>query len=187
MGIKYDSRFGIPVSIVFIFVIGYLDYVSGFKFSLFPLYLVPIAVISWNENKVITILSSLLASGIIAIKDTHNALIYNMGVYFYWDILVKVIVISLMCYTFLKIRRLMIEKDALNVKLSQSLAEIQELREMIPICAWCHSVRNDKGFYEKIETYLSKITGSKLTHGICPACTEKYYGNFDKRPEEKLE
>ena len=187
MSIKYASRFGIPISIAFIFAIGCLDYASGFKFSLFPLYLIPIAVISWNENRAITFLSSVLASAIIAVKDTHNALAYNMGAYFYWDILIKVIVILLMSYTFSKIRSLMIEKDVLNAKLSQSLAEIQELREMIPICAWCHSVRNDKGFYEKIETYLSKLTGSTLTHGICPACIEKYYGRLNKPPEEKTE
>ena len=187
MSITYDSRFGIPVAIVFIFVIGFLDYASGFKFSLFPLYLIPLAVISWNESKAITFLSSVLASAIIAVKDAHNVLSYNFGVYFYWDILVKVIIILSMSFTFMKIRSLMIEKDALNVKLTRSLEEIQELREMIPICAWCHSVRNDKGFYEKIETYLSKVTGSKLTHGICPACTEKYYGNLSKPSEGKSE
>jgi hypothetical protein len=185
--LKYYSKFGLPISILFIFVIGYLDYVSGFKFSLFPLYLLPIAVISWNENIAVTILCSIIASVIIAAKDTHNALAYNMGIYFYWDIIVKIFVILLMSYALWKIRNLIIEKDALNVQLQQSLAEISELREMIPICAWCHSIRNDKGLYEKIDSYLSKHTGSKLTHVICPACTEKYYGHFDKQSDEKPE
>ena len=157
MRLKYNSRFGVPISIVFIFIIGCLDYVSGFKFSLFPLYLLPIAVISWNENIAVTILSSIIASVIIAAKDTHNALSHNIGLYFYWDIAVKIFIILLMSYAFWKIRSLMIEKDTINTQLLKSLDEIQELREMIPICAWCHSVRNDKGFYEKIDTYLSKL------------------------------
>jgi hypothetical protein len=185
MNVKYDSRLGIPVSIAFIFAIGYLDYISGFKFSLFPLYLIPIAVISWNENITITILATAIASTIITIKDVHTALELNSGIYFYWDMFVKVCMLLLISYTFWKIRSLMIEKDRLNIELNRSLTEIQELREMIPICAWCHSVRNDKGFYEKIETYLSKVTGSKLTHGICPTCTAKYYGDFTKQSDDK--
>ena len=181
MRLKYNARFGVPIAISFIFLIGYLDYASGFKFNLFPLYLLPIAIISWNGNVAVTVFSSIVASVIITVKDRHNAIAYNMGIYFYWDTLIKVLMILLLSYSFWKIRRLMIEKDTLNAQLQQSLAEIRELREMIPICAWCHSVRNDKGFYEKIETYLGKVTGSKLTHGICPACTEKYYGHFDKQ------
>jgi hypothetical protein len=185
MSIKYSSKIGVPSFIVFIIAIGYLDYVSGFKFSLFPLYLIPVIVISWHENIGIVTLSSIMASAIITIKDVHSALGLNKGTYFYWDISIKVLILFLIGYTFWKIRNLMAEKDQLNIRLQQSLTEIQELRQMIPICAWCHSVRNDQGFYEKIETYLSKVTGSQLTHGICPSCTEKYYGQFGKPSGDK--
>lgn len=185
MNIKYDSKIGIPSYIIFILALGYLDYISGFKFSLFPLYLIPIIIISWNENIGIVILSSIMASIIITIKDVHSTFELNRDVYLYWDISVKVLILLLISYTIWRIRSLMFEKDQLNIRLQHSLTEIQELREMIPICAWCHSVRNDEGFYEKIETYLSKVTGSQLTHGICPTCTEKYYGHFGKPPGGK--
>jgi len=185
MKCRYDSRIGILLLLAFILGISYVDYASGFKFSLFPLYLIPIALISWNEKITVTILSSVLASIIILIKDIYYRTLVTD--YAYWDLFIKILLLFITSFMIWKIRNLIIENDRAVGELRQSLSEIQELREMIPICAWCHSVRNDEGFYEKIESYLNKHTGSKLTHGICPSCVEKYYGHRSKQSDGDLE
>jgi hypothetical protein len=41
---------------------------------------------------------------------------------------------------------------------------------MIPICAWCHKIRNDAGFWQGIESYLQAHTDATFSHGICPDC-----------------
>ena len=48
--------------------------------------------------------------------------------------------------------------------------EIRLLRDIIPICAYCHKVRNDSDYWERVETYIQDRTGSNFSHGICPQC-----------------
>jgi CheY-like chemotaxis protein len=52
-------------------------------------------------------------------------------------------------------------------------AEIRQLEEMIPICAYCHKVRDQDDYWDKVETYIQKKTGSTFSHGACPECYEK--------------
>ncbi len=63
--------------------------------------------------------------------------------------------------------------EAYTCELEQALAEIRILREIIPICAWCKKVRDDKGYWHKVETYISERTDAEFTHGICPECAKK--------------
>jgi GAF domain-containing protein len=62
-----------------------------------------------------------------------------------------------------------------NKRLEEYVEEIKALRGLVPICAHCKSVRNDKGFWEAVEAYLGKHLGTSFTHGICPECLEREY------------
>lgn len=55
------------------------------------------------------------------------------------------------------------------------LAEIKQLKGIIPICASCKSIRNDKGFWDRIEHYIAANTDARFSHGICPDCAKKLY------------
>ena len=71
------------------------------------------------------------------------------------------------------------EKDELISKLVASKEEINELRGMIPICANCKRVRDDKGYWESVEKYISDHSKIQFTHGICPECMAKLYPYVD--------
>lgn len=62
---------------------------------------------------------------------------------------------------------------AQNDELAAALAEVKELRGMLPICAWCKCVRDVDGMWNRLEAYLSKHSHATLTHGICPACVSR--------------
>jgi hypothetical protein len=65
--------------------------------------------------------------------------------------------------------------EAANVQLENSLAEIRTLRGMLPVCSWCHKVRDDQGLWTQVELYLAQHTDTRLTHGICPECEQRYF------------
>lgn len=65
------------------------------------------------------------------------------------------------------------ERARLILELQQALAEIKTLQGLIPICAWCHKVRDDAGFWQKLETYLGAETGATFSHSICPTCEQR--------------
>ncbi|MBI5556490.1 MAG: PAS domain-containing protein [Deltaproteobacteria bacterium] len=60
-------------------------------------------------------------------------------------------------------------------KLREALAEIKTLRGFIPICASCKKIRDDKGYWNQIEAYISDHTHAQFSHGICPDCAAKLY------------
>ncbi len=58
-------------------------------------------------------------------------------------------------------------------KTAQLTSQIETLNGMLPLCAWCKKVRNDKGYWEQIEKYISVRSSTSFTHGVCPECQKK--------------
>jgi hypothetical protein len=76
----------------------------------------------------------------------------------------------------LQLARAEIERrKAAEQALQKALSEVKTLQGLIPICSGCKKVRDDKGYWEKIESYLSRNSDAAFSHGICPDCKEKYY------------
>jgi len=65
------------------------------------------------------------------------------------------------------------ERERLVHDLQQALDKIKALRGLLPMCAWCKKVRNDKGYWQKVETYIQEHSDASFTHGICPECLSK--------------
>ena len=74
-----------------------------------------------------------------------------------------------------KLKKTEEEKEKLINKLQKSIKEIKTLRGFIPICASCKNIRDDKGFWNQVETYLKKHSEVEFTHSICPVCAKKLY------------
>lgn len=70
------------------------------------------------------------------------------------------------------------EREQLIAKLEQALAEIKTLRGILPICATCKKVRDDKGYWSQIETYIRTHSEVEFTHGICPECERESYSSL---------
>lgn len=60
-------------------------------------------------------------------------------------------------------------------ELLQARAEINTLRGIIPICAWCKKIRHDSGSWQQIEEYVKAHADVDFSHGICPDCLPKYF------------
>lgn len=80
-------------------------------------------------------------------------------------------------------KRMEEEREALIAKLRAAVATVRTLEELLPICANCRKVRDDQGYWGQIEDYLRERGGVEFTHGICPDCMARLYGELDK--EEK--
>ncbi|MBW1780251.1 MAG: response regulator [Deltaproteobacteria bacterium] len=63
----------------------------------------------------------------------------------------------------------------LNKELEQALEEIKRLQGILPICANCKKIRDDRGYWQQIEAYISDHSEAEFSHSICPDCTKKLY------------
>jgi CheY-like chemotaxis protein len=78
------------------------------------------------------------------------------------------------------------QQEELILKLQVALAEIKTLKGLIPICASCKKIRDDEGYWNHLETYISKHTDAVFTHGICPDCAEKMREEIRNMKRERL-
>lgn len=62
------------------------------------------------------------------------------------------------------------ERDKLVLELQTTLAEVNTLRDILPICSWCRKIRDDENYWHTVENYIASHTASQFTHGICPSC-----------------
>jgi PAS domain-containing protein len=67
------------------------------------------------------------------------------------------------------------EREELVKELQTALENVQTLGGLVPICAHCKKIRDDKGYWNQLEKYLIDPTDAKLTHGLCPDCTKLYF------------
>ncbi len=71
-------------------------------------------------------------------------------------------------------------KVHLQEKVDEAVAELNTLTGLLPICAHCKSIRDDKGSWEGIENYIDKRSDAQFSHCICPDCLKKHYPTMDK-------
>jgi len=71
------------------------------------------------------------------------------------------------------------EKDRLIVDLQEALERIETLSGLLPICASCKRIRDDKGDWKPVETYIRAHSNAEFSHGICPECSKKLYPEYN--------
>ncbi len=70
-------------------------------------------------------------------------------------------------------REMEMEREKLIRELKEALANVKTLKGLLPICAWCKKIRDDKGYWEQVESYLGRHADVEFTHGACPECFKK--------------
>jgi hypothetical protein len=73
-----------------------------------------------------------------------------------------------------------------NNDLQKAIDEVKQLRGFLPICSNCKDIRDDHGYWQRIETYISNHTEATFTDGICPDCAKALYSEFVFNNEDKV-
>jgi len=109
------------------------------------------------------------------------------------DLIVRFVGVFLVISLFIFIMEKTREKTqealtAANKELRESLNEVQILSGLLPICAKCKKIRDDKGYWNQLEGYIQKHSDAEFSHSICPDCAEALYGNesWYKKKKEGL-
>jgi DNA-binding response OmpR family regulator len=79
----------------------------------------------------------------------------------------------------LKLRKLQKDLEDKNRRLQQALDEVKKLQGILPICAKCKKIRDDKGDWHQIETYIRKHSEAQFSHGLCKECARELYPGLE--------
>jgi hypothetical protein len=75
-------------------------------------------------------------------------------------------------------QRAELEGVRLEGRLQNALAEVNTLHGLLPICASCKKIRDDQGYWNQIEAYIQARSSAAFSHGICPDCLQRLYGEY---------
>ena len=70
------------------------------------------------------------------------------------------------------------EREKLVGELQKALSEAKKLSGFLPICASCKKIKDDKGYWRQIEAYIRDHSEAEFSHGLCPDCMKKLYGDI---------
>jgi DNA-binding LytR/AlgR family response regulator len=72
-----------------------------------------------------------------------------------------------------------------NKDLKEAMAKVKTLEGLLPICAHCKKIRDDKGQWNQIELFIRDRSAATFSHGICPTCIEQLYPQFDLKSSKE--
>jgi len=150
-------------------VFGFVDYVTGYELGFFPFYFLPIAIAAWklglNSSYFISILSSIV--WFFSDISSHP---YSSVLFAFWNTIMKLLSFLIIAYFTSKLQFLLRKNPELS---EDHLSQVKTLSGLIPICASCKKIRDDKGEWQRIEEYIEERTKAEFTHGLCPECFDK--------------
>jgi GAF domain-containing protein len=71
------------------------------------------------------------------------------------------------------------ELNQRNLELQQALDDVRVLSGIVPICSYCKQIRDDQGYWNQLESYLSAHSEARFSHGICPSCARTLFPDID--------
>lgn len=79
-----------------------------------------------------------------------------------------------------KRKKLEADRERLINELKEALSQIKTLKGLVPICSYCKKIRDDEGYWNQLESYISEHTDALFSHGICPECLKSQFPDFAK-------
>ena len=78
------------------------------------------------------------------------------------------------------------ELRRINRRLTEALSAVRQLSGLLPICASCKKIRDDKGYWKQIEGYIREHSEAEFSHGICPDCAHELYPDVFEKVKDKI-
>jgi hypothetical protein len=172
--------FGWLVAGLFFGAILLADVLSPPEVDFSAFYLVPVIWLTWCRGTREGLLMALVCGAGWYVHDLLSGRASSSEWFRLWDALNRQISYLLGAWAVGALRREVLGQQDLNRQLKEAMAEVRELKGLLPVCAWCRQIRDEEGDWHQMEEFLLMRTRAAATHGICPACLEK--AQPDTRP-----
>jgi K+-sensing histidine kinase KdpD len=150
-------------------ILGFVDYVTGYEVGFFLFYFLPIAITAWKVGLNSSYLISILSLIVWFLSDISSHP-YSSVLFAFWNTTMRLLSFLIIAYFTSKIQFLLRK----NREPSQDRpSQVKTLSGLIPICATCKKIRDQKGDWQRIEEYFEKRIDAQFTHGLCPECVDK--------------
>ena len=197
-----------PLGFLALLLVAALDYLTGPEMSFSIFYLLPVGAAAWFAGRQAGILMATAGGICWLLAERLWGVPYSHFLIPYWNALIRLGIFLVVAYLLsaLKLwneqleervrekttsltneieerKRSEAERERLIRQLEEALANVKQLKGLLPICASCKRIRDDRGYWNQIEEYIRKHTEAEFTHGLCPECARKLYPDLYQNPD----
>jgi K+-sensing histidine kinase KdpD len=136
--------------------------------QVFPfIFIFPVMLVAWNRP---LWLSTVCAGALSTTRILHE-LVFSTK-----TVSPEELADTLICFFVLQL--LVVLTMLLARQARQLRRRVQALEELLPICSFCKSIRNERDEWIRLEEFMAQHSGATFSHGLCPDCAKKHYGDF---------
>jgi hypothetical protein len=157
-------------SLVLLGLIAYADHSVGREASFGVFYFLPIWLVTWSFNRKAGLIAAFVCASVWFAVDKAERFAYSNSFIPYWNAAVRFVYFSTFALLLANVRG----------QLQKSTAELKRLSGLLPICANCKKIRDDKGYWQQLEEYIRAHSDADFTHGLCPNCARHLYPDLAK-------
>ena len=186
-----SKSFLIIINFTILLGIGLVDYLTGYEIGISLFYLIPISFAAWFGGRTPSLIFSTLSVLTITFTDFMAGKEFHHFFLELWDLLMHFGFFGVYSVVLSLVKVDLDEHKRLVEELRKALGEVKQLSGFLPICSSCKRIRDDKGYWNQIESYISSHSEAQFSHGLCPACVKKLYPEqyesiFGKQEEKKV-
>jgi hypothetical protein len=158
------ARWPVSFCLAIALVVLTVDYFTGRAIQFPIVYAIPVGLAAWKRKRAVAYAAALSLPAM------------RLSFHFPWreveSLLVGAINLPIAAFS-LSLYAYLIERTSRQTQELEK--EVRKLEGILPICAACKRIRNEKGVYEQMETYITNHSEASFTHGLCPECLPKYF------------
>jgi hypothetical protein len=156
--------------LVFALLLGVVDSRTGYELHFFVFYFMPISLAAWLLGLAPAIVLAVLSTLIWFIAGSLAGAEYPSHFHAVWNSMVRMTTFLIMAFSVSTIRSIVESERAINAELRKALSEIKVLGTLLPICAECKKIRDERGIWHPLEAYIGQRSNTHFSHGYCPEC-----------------
>lgn len=154
--------------------LGCVDWVTGFEVSMFVFYFIPVGLAAWRLGMAAGVSLALLSAATWGLADYYAGHVYSSQMIAVWNIFVRLVAFLTVAWLTARNSALLARERAISTELRKTLAEVQALEGLLPVCISCKKIRNDRGEWEQMERYVQSHSAATFSHGYCPECAKQW-------------
>ena len=170
------------LALIILGAIGWFDYATGYDLHVFAFYFLPVWLVGWHVGLRSGIYMALLAAGTWFTADYLSAHPHTSPGIAGWNALMELAACIVMAGIASIVRTQLRAREKLNTELFETMAQIKRLEGLLPICAACKQIRNERGEWELMEKYITAHSEAQFSHSVCPECARQLYPQYLDEP-----
>lgn len=164
------------IVMVLTLALGGLDFITGTELGLFVFYFAPVMIAGWRLGLSASVVMAILAALVWFAADTLGGHAYSHAAIGVWNTGVRLLAFMIIGLFTSRLAALLAGERQTSADLEKALAEVEVLRGLLPICAWCKKIRDERGEWQQVETYIARHGDVEFTHGMCDDCAARMLG-----------